>query len=51
MDTSYVYFIRKGGNDVFKVGVAVEPRSRLITLGTAHECPLFLCSPLPQMRA
>lgn len=40
----YVYFIRKGSEDIFKIGIAVDPHSRLIGMMTGNDAKLYLCA-------
>lgn len=41
---SYVYFIRKGGENIFKIGKGNDPQKRLDVLQTGNESRLFLCA-------
>jgi hypothetical protein len=40
----YVYFIRKGSEDIFKIGIATNPEWRRLSLSTGNEAQLYLCA-------
>jgi hypothetical protein len=46
----YVYFIRKGSEDIFKIGIATNPEWRIKALSTGSEVPLFFCATIGDRR-